>query len=105
MPKDAIAEKAKDTIVLNKTVTEVLAVLLSEGAHRATKYLNPRYIVRATRKIYRGKVEKNPKSISIELSFGVPNYKERMFIKLAVKAKEPFPIKKVQVQMPPKKRK
>lgn len=78
MPKDAIAEKAKDTIVLNKTVTEVLAVLLSEGAHQ---------------------------SISIELSFGVPNYKERIFIKAASRAKEPFPIKKVQVQMPPKKRK
>jgi hypothetical protein len=77
--------------------TEVIRDLLVFGAVKATKYINPKLIVRATRKLCHGRFDRG--NIEIILTFGRPNYIEREFIKLCQKAKEPFPIKKVQLKL------
>lgn len=72
---------------------------------RATEYLSPKLIVRAVRKMYGKKIVKNH-NVEITLTIGRPNYVEREFIKTCIKAKEPFPIKKVQLKLySPKKNK
>lgn len=65
------------------------------GASRATKYISKKLTVKATRI---GKVDKREKSDNIRLTIGRPNYAERSFIKDLIVAKEPFPVKKVQLK-------
>lgn len=68
---------------------------------KATKYISPDYVVKATRKRFGAK--RNPDNLNegiceICLTLGRPNYAEREFIKLCKKAKEKFPVKKIQVK-------
>ena len=58
-------------------------------------------IIRGTRT----KIFRSTDNIEIILTIGKPNYLEREFIKKCVKAKEPFPVKKIQFQNWPKTRK
>ena len=86
----------------------VEAILDNNDVLRATKYISPKEIVRATRRswrIHNRKTHKN-KPIEIVLHIGRPNYLEREFIALCQKAKEPFPIKRIQLKLwnPPKKK-
>jgi hypothetical protein len=85
-----------------------------EGARRAVKYLTPHLVVKATRVIVRELLKKrghgrparrgarkiNPRDrgCSIVVTVGAPGYKEREFIAEARRAKEPFPVKRVQVK-------
>ena len=62
---------------------------------KATKYISHKEIVRAVRKTFRGKILASSNA-EITLTIGRPNYLEREFIKLCVKAGEPFPVKKIQ---------
>jgi hypothetical protein len=78
------------------TVNQVLL-----GAKKATKYLSPKEVVKAT---YRGKRDKRSRSHTILVTLGSPNYEEREFITKAKKAGEPFPIKKIQLKFPAKRR-
>lgn len=84
-------------------VSEVVRTVIDAKAHKATKYLSDREIVRATRRLIRGKVP-NSKNIDIVLTIGRPNYAERRFIKACKKAGEPFPVRKVQIKHPPKRK-
>lgn len=77
-------------------VTQVIEAIMRSDAKRATKYLDARTIVRATRR-HNGANE-------FVLKLGTPNYAEREFIKSCRKAKEPFPVKKVLLQFYPKKK-
>ena len=85
-------------------VTHTVELLLRSEAHKATKYLSDKEVVNATRKLVGGKIDKRDRSIEILLKIGKPNYQEREFIKQCKKAGEPFPVKKVQLKYPPKKR-
>lgn len=69
--------------------------VLNGGAKKATKYLGEKLVVKAT---LRGKHDKRYGSTTILFTVGAPNYAEREFIKTAKKAKEPFPIKKIQLK-------
>jgi len=82
-------------------IQKLVTTLLQTKAHTVTKYVSPKEIIRATRRIYGGKV--NGKQVEIFLTIGKPNYKERAFIKDCLKAGEKFPIKKIQLKFPPKK--
>lgn len=62
---------------------------------KATKYLSPTLIVSAT---YVGKPNKRDVRHHINVHIGNPNYAERQFIKTCKKAKEPFPVKKIQLK-------
>lgn len=84
-------------------ITNVLEQIMRSDAVRATKYIAPNHIVRATRKSY--KYRGGPKdNFEIMLTIGKPNYAEREFVKKCKKAGEPFPVKKVQLRFPMKKK-
>ena len=78
-------------------VTETLLTL--RDVKRATKYVTPKLIVRATKR-NRRKYE----NFEVILTVDRPNYLETKFIKALVKAGEPFPVKKVQLKYWPKKK-
>jgi hypothetical protein len=88
---------------MNKVdIINVVETLINDSnLRRAVKYISPKMIVRGTR----GKIFYKTDNIEITLTIGRPNYIEREFIKLCQKAKEPFPIKKIQLQNWPKKKK
>lgn len=61
-------------------------------------------VVRVARKCFGGKIPpKNDNPIEIILTIGRPNFRQRMFIKSCIKAKEEFPVKKIQLQFVAKK--
>lgn len=78
-----------------KAVGQVIDVLMRTKAKRATVFITPKLVVRATRR-HKGAKE-------FVLKIGTPNYLERDFVKACRKALEPFPVKKVQVKFYPKK--
>ena len=84
-------------------ISQVVEDLLRFNAVKAVKYLAPNQIVRATRVTWHGKIQARS-NVEIILTIGRPNFLERHFIKLCQKAKEPFPVKKVQLKMPPKRK-
>lgn len=63
--------------------------------YRATKFVTPNYVIKATR---RHKHNGRDTRWEVVLTIGAPNYLEQKFIKLAQKAGEPFPIKKVELK-------
>lgn len=77
------------TIPMN-AVSKTVELLLRTESHRATKYLTPNLVVRATR-------IKNRHQVIILLTIGRPNYLGRVFVKNCQKAGETFPVKKVQL--------
>lgn len=79
------------------SVIEVLENLLTSGAVKATKYLSEKEVIRATRRTVQGKIPKKG-NIEISLTLGRPNYEERKFVKTCKKAKQKFPIQKVQLK-------
>lgn len=76
----------------------VVNVLNDDGAYRATKYVSPRRVISATRRRFNKKIVLNDKCPEISVRVGQPNYAEREFIKRALGAGEPFPIKKIQLK-------
>lgn len=82
-----------------KYVGNVVALLLSSGARRATKFVSPRQVIRATIKRTRGKVVRTgPKEIV--LSICPPNATEQRFVKSCKKAGVAFPVRKIQLKFP-----
>jgi len=81
-----------------KDIAAVIETLLTVGSHKATKFVAPDHVITATRKCYGGKIDGRDKSIDIVLKIGKPNYAEREFIKKCKQAKEPFPVKKIQLK-------
>lgn len=81
--------------------SEVARALLISGARKATKFISKTETIKAT---HHGRPRRRDRRQEIVFTFGAPNYRERNFIKTAVKAGEPFPIKKVQLQFYPKKK-
>jgi hypothetical protein len=76
---------------------EVCESIVNGGAIKATKYITPKFIIRATRKLFGKKITKG--NIEMIITIGKPNYAEREFIKLCQEANEPFPVKKVQLKI------
>jgi len=81
---------------------KVIETLISQKAIKATQFISPKEIIRAVRKSYKfsgtRKLPRKDQNIEITLTIGKPNYVEREFIKKCIKAKEPFPIKKIQLK-------
>lgn len=84
-------------------VAATVMAVLDNDAHRATKYVSPKEVVRATRVLLGGKINRRDKT-RVVLTIGRPNFREREFIKLVGKAGAEFPFKKIQLQFPPKRR-
>ncbi len=79
-----------------KFISQTIGTLLDNEAKSAVKYINDKFTIRASRKTFKGKIVKG--NIEISLVIGKPNYEAREFIKLCKKAKEKFPIKKIQLK-------
>ena len=77
---------------------KVVCALLATDAVLATKYLSKYETVKARRVCYNGKIDKRSKRITVVVSLGRPNYAEREFIKKCQKAREPFPVKRIQLK-------
>ena len=87
-------------------ISNVVGFLLSSEARTATKYISEKLVIRASLKMAGKKLPaKNARTIEIILTIGAPNYEAREFIKKCKKAKEPFPVKKIQLQFPPQPKK
>lgn len=71
-------------------------ILADNTCYRATKYVSPTLVVRATRSRLRDKIDK--KWMQVTLSICKPNYIDRELIKECKKAGEPFPVKKIQLK-------
>ena len=80
------------------TFGELASALSMDSAVKATKYLSPKLVIKATRKRFRGKIDKRSRIAQIAFTVGGPNYAEREFIKAAKKAKEPFPVRRIQMR-------
>lgn len=92
------------TAVNLRYIGEVVGLLLDTKAHHATKYLTDHKVIRATRRLSRGKIDHRAWQDTVILTLGGPNYRERDFIKLAKKEGYKFPIDKVQLKYPPKRK-
>lgn len=88
--------------VTSKVIGDVVSMLDGIGACMATRYLDTNLIVRVTR---RGKHDRRDRAFEFVLTIGKPNFRERAFIKQCKKAGEKFPLKKIQLKYPPKKKK
>lgn len=86
--------------ITRKIFSELAEIILEGGAVKALKVFDERTIVRATRKCFGGKIDKRSRTTEILFTIGSPNYIEEKFIKDCKKAKEPFPIKKIQIKYP-----
>lgn len=82
--------------LLDRTITRTIECLLhTPKARVATSFISPQFVVRATRKQYKGKFDRY--SVDIILTLGRPNHDARQVIAAAKKAKESFPLKRVQL--------
>lgn len=79
-------------------VARAIQSLIEAEAHRATIFVSPTHTVKVTRRSKRA--EKNQEFI---VTIGRPNWHERQRVKTFLKAQEPFPVKRVQLQFLPKK--
>jgi hypothetical protein len=92
-----------------RTVETAVANVVSQvwrgGFKQATKIISQKFVVKATRRLSERRKPRPTDNVDIVLTMGRPNYADRLFIKQCVKAKEPFPIKKIQLKAIPAKRK
>lgn len=70
-------------------------VLIDFNVRKATKFVSPDFVVKATRQM---KPDRRGRSWTVILTFGKPNFRERLFVKSCQKAGEAFPVKKVQLK-------
>lgn len=88
-----------------KHVEAVVMALVLHDAKRATKFVSPKEVIRATRRLYRAdkrQIRKNRRGLEVMLHIGRPNARELKIIKQYRKAGEPFPVKKIRFQFPAK---
>ena len=91
------------TTISAARIARVTEPLINDIAlRRATYYVTPTLVVKATRQ---RPVTRRSRSETLLVTFGVPNYSEQRFIATCKKAKVPFPVRKVQLQVWPVKRK
>mgnify|MGYP001605604686 CR=1 FL=1 len=79
--------------------TALLIAVQRPGIFRATKYISPALVVKATRQRYKGKLlTRSARQETILVTIGKPNWRERRFIRQCQQAEEPFPIRKIQLK-------
>lgn len=86
-------------------VAQAIQIVVAQGAHSATKYISPKHVVKVTQRLAAGRLPRKGSNLDFVVTVGSPNYADRLFIKKCLKAGEPFPVKKLQLKFPAKKRK
>lgn len=84
---------------------KVISLLLLTNSWKATKYISPKEVLRVTRRRYLRSSKSFGRHVELVINVGRPNYAEKEFIKKLMKAKEPFPVKKIQLKSLPKRKK
>lgn len=84
---------------VQRAIPQVVSLVLLNRINKATKYISPTLVVRATVPLEKGKYPRYPKTLV--LTIGRPNFLERKLVKVLQKAKEPFPVKKIILKNPP----
>ena len=84
-------------VVPNAVYGQLAEIIVNGGAKRATKYLSPSLVVKATRI---GKIDRRDAQAHFIMTVGRPNFAETQFINVCQTAGEPFPVKKIQVKWP-----
>lgn len=87
--------------MIAQIVGKVVDTLLASNARMATKFLDTNKVVRATRQFKRKALHSRTTLI---LTVGAPNYRERHFIKQCLKSGVPFPVRKIQLKLYPKRK-
>lgn len=91
--------------LVETSVANVVTQVWRNGAKSATKFISPKFVVKATRRLSTKYKPRPGDNVDIVLTMGRPNYADRLFIKQCVKAGEPFPVRKVRLKLPVVKRK
>ena len=81
-----------------KYFAQVIGTLMATGARSAVKYIDPKTVVKAT---WHWKPASSHRSETMVVTCGAPNCREREFVALLLKAKVPFPVKKIQLKWYP----
>lgn len=81
--------------VKDQIIGSVVSTLLFSDAKKVTKFLSPKLRITATRSHKRDR--RNTRE-SFIVTIGQPNYEQRQLVKAAIAAKEPFPIRKLQIK-------
>lgn len=81
--------------VPNAVYGQLAEAIVNGGAKKATKYLSPSLVVKATRI---GKLDRRDSRQSFIVTVGAPNVSEQHFIKICKTANEQFPVKKIQLK-------
>lgn len=89
-----------DTI--EKHAGRVILELMGPSCRRATAYLSPEFVITATRRF---RQDKRNNMFDFVMKIGVPNYREREFIKACKKSGVAFPLREPQLQFWPAKAK
>ena len=84
-----------------RVFSNVIEALNIKGARRAVAYLDAKTVVMGTRQ---RKLSLRDRSHTIIVTYGAPNYRQRKFVKQCKKAKEPLPLRKIQIELWPKRR-
>ncbi len=75
-------------------ILKTIDTLLKTQSKKATCYVTPKFVVKATRRGGR----RVDSTIEILLTIGKPNFAERDFIKKCKKVGEKFPVRKIQLK-------
>lgn len=78
-----------------KYINEVVDTLIQRNAVRATKYISPKEVITATRRMFDRRLPRKGENLDIILKIGRPNYQERDTIRIFKKAGQPFPVKMI----------
>lgn len=73
-------------------VDRLVAAINDSSIYRVTSFIRPDLVIKLTR---RHKPDRRSKQEEFVLTLGRPNYSERILIKAAKQAGEPFPVKKL----------
>jgi hypothetical protein len=86
--------------VPNRVFGQLAEAILKNNARKATKFISNRLVVKASRRLVGGKIDKRDRLVQIHFTLGPANYQERQFIKNAKQAGEPLPVRKVLLKFP-----
>lgn len=90
---------------MSNPIQQCVDTLLATKSRSVTKFLSPVRMVRATMILYDKRwPRKNWQSMSIKVTLGRPNYRERKYVKDLVAAGEKFPLRKLWVRPLPQSR-
>lgn len=88
-----------------KHTEAVVMAVLQNGAHKATKFLSEKQVLRATRRLFGGRIHgQHTKSFDIVLTFGRPNYAERLLLARRKKAGKRGVPSEIHLKFPPKRK-